>query len=72
MKLQQHPDRDVRRLLAPLFKRGWVFECINKHYKIRSPTGRLLSMSLTPANPAATKRIQADIVRIERSENETH
>lgn len=72
MKLQQHPDRDVRRLLAPLFKRGWVFECINKHYKIRSPAGRLLSMSLTSANPAAIKRIQADIARIERSENETH
>jgi len=68
MKLQPHPDRDIRRLLAPLFKRGWVFVGINKHYKIRSPGGRLLSMSLTSANPHSITRIGADIARIEKEE----
>lgn len=68
MKLQPHPDRDIRRLLAPLFKRGWVFVGINKHYKIRSPGGRLLSMSLTSSNPKSVVRIGADIARIEKEE----
>lgn len=68
MKLQQHPDRDARRLLAPLFKRGWVFVGINKHYKIRSPRGRLVSVSMTPANSESIVRIAADIARIEKEE----
>lgn len=68
MKLQLHPHRDIRKLLAPLFKRGWSFVGITKHYKIRSPGGRLVSMSMTPANSESIVRIAADIARIEKEE----
>lgn len=66
--MKPHPHRDIRKLLAPLFKRGWSFVGITKHYKIRSPGGRLVSMSMTPANPESIVRIGADIARIEKEE----
>jgi hypothetical protein len=66
--MKSHPHRDIRKLLAPLFKRGWVFAGITKHYKIRSPRGRLVSVSMTPANSESIVRIAADIARIEKEE----
>lgn len=65
----QHLDKSFRKYIAELTKSGWeVVGQAKKSFKIRSPKGTLLTMSITPSCPFALKHIQADVRRIEKKE----
>lgn len=63
-----HSDKDVRRYLRELMDKGWVHVGSKRHTKMRSPGGRLLSLSNSPSDPHALAAIKRDVKKIEESE----
>lgn len=63
-----HKDKDIRRLVDSLVAEGWTILGGRKHYKVRSPGGRTLSLSNSPSCPFTVNHIEADIRRIKRME----
>ena len=65
-----HKDKDIRRFIDGLVAEGWKILGGRKHYKVRSPGGRTLSLSNTPSCPYMLKHVEADVRRIKRMEDE--
>lgn len=63
-----HKDKDVRRYVDSLVAEGWTILGGRKHYKVRSPGGRVLSMSNSPSCPYMLKHVENDVRRIKRIE----
>lgn len=65
-----HKDKDIRRFIDGLVADGWTILGGRKHYKVRSPGGRTLSLSNSPSCPYMLKHAEADVRRIKRMEDE--
>lgn len=61
----------MRNLVTRLVKEGWQLTGERKHYKLRSPTGKMLVLSKTPSCPRAYNNAERDIKRIMKNEMET-
>ena len=64
----------MRTLVTRLVKEGWQLTGERKHYKLRSPTGKMLVLSKTPSCPRAIHNAERDIKRIMKNEqaNQIH
>ena len=65
----QHKDKRLRKYVADLVRAGWTVIGQSKHFKMRSPKGSLLTMSISPSCPHVLNHVREDVRRIERKEN---
>lgn len=63
-----HENKDIDKLIRKLLSRGWKLLPYTKHFKIQSPGGRAMTVSITPSCKFAIKHIERDVRRIEESE----
>ena len=65
-----HKDKEIDKVVRGLVARGWTILPCSKHFKIRSPGGHMLSLSISPSCGHASKRIEQDARKIERIEQD--
>ena len=59
--MRHHPNKNINAVLIHLVKEGWTVEKGKKCLKLRTPLGRLVSISLTPSCPFVVQHILGDI-----------
>ena len=64
---QMMSSKEMKETLRALQQRGFFVEVGRKHYKVRSPSGRLYTCSISPSCPHAHKNLMRDIEKYERN-----
>jgi hypothetical protein len=64
-----HSNKDIRKLVKDLLREGWSIVSRSKHFKIRSPGGRLVSISSTPSCGYMVENVKRDVQKIKDIEN---
>lgn len=70
MGTPRHSNKQIWAYLCELRNKGWELIGGKKHYKIRSPKGKILSLSSSPSDGFALANIKRDVHRLEAMENE--
>lgn len=70
MGTPRHSNKQIWAYLCELRSKGWELIGGKKHYKIRSPKGKILSLSSSPSDEFALANIKRDVRRLEAGENE--
>lgn len=56
-------DKDVSKLVKSLVGNGWSYSRRKKHGMLRSPTGEVLTLSITPSTDASHKNLKKIVKR---------
>jgi hypothetical protein len=59
-----HIDKELRRTLQPYIDKGCILENSKKHLKLRTPNGKMVTMSKSPSCPYYLHNIVRDIKRV--------
>jgi len=60
--------KDLSKILQPYLDSGWIMLEGRKHYKIKSPTGALITISHSASCPYYLKHVVGDLKRAGRIE----
>jgi len=55
--------KETNQLLSRLASQGWSVERASKHWKLRSPAGRVVFCPLTPSDWRAIRNVRAKVRR---------
>lgn len=58
-------NKDINSMVKELLRNGWDIVRSSKHVKLKSPTGRTLTVPSTPSDIRAVLNFRADIKRLE-------
>ena len=67
---KQHSNKEINSLIKELVAMGWEIVGSKRHFKLRSPKGRMISLSSSPSDGFAINQIKRDVRRIQREEHE--
>jgi hypothetical protein len=61
--------KDLKKYIKELHAKGWTHTITKKAVRLRHPSGKTISASLTPSCPHFMHHVKADVKRVERELN---
>ncbi len=60
-------DKDVQKLVKRLLSEGWIYLRRRKHGQLRSPTGEVFTLSMTPRSMLNYKKLMTFVRRLTKA-----